>query len=272
MRRARLDLTYVGSNYSGWQRQPGKITIQSVLEECLRRLTSPPVTLVGSGRTDSGVHALKHPAHVDLDSRLTAPELSRALNALLPDDIAVRAARYVRPDWHARFDAKSKTYRYLIDNAPSKNPFLINRAWHRAEKFDIDRAKEAARGFIGRFDFSSFRASGCASTNPTLEIKNISIRRRGENLIALDVTGERFLRHMVRNIVGAIHEAARGAIEPDSIGRIIAERDRTEAGPCAPAHGLYLIDVEYDDDRSDPRYNAGFEHLMDSLNERILDR
>lgn len=243
-RRVRLDLEYLGAGYVGFQLQPNGLSIQEVVEKSLAKLVNHDVRVTASGRTDAGVHARLQPIHADVATRMTDEELMRGMNALLPEDIAVRDAKTVPPGWSARFSAKKKTYEYIILNCPCRSVFDHGRVWHIQKPLDIEAMREAARALAGEHDFSSFRSAGCAAKNTIRRLAVLEIEKEGDTL-RLIFTADGFLKQMVRNIVGSLVEVGRGKQPPSWVGEVLETKDRTKAGPCAPPEGLYLVDVVY---------------------------
>jgi tRNA pseudouridine38-40 synthase len=241
----KLTLAYDGTGSVGWQRQAEGTAIQQLLEDVLAILEGAPVTVHGAGRTDAGVHALGQVASVTLNRSIDAGTLTRALNAHLPETVRVLEAVDMPPAFHARFDARSKTYRYRIWNAPVLSPFERHYAWHVPEpRLDVPAMAAAARALEGRHDFAAFQASGSPTTMTVREIFSSTIVRDAA-LVTYEVSGEGFLRHMVRSIVGTLVEVGRGRRPPESIRDVIASRSRIEAGRTVPPHGLVLVRVEY---------------------------
>lgn len=241
-----LTLEYDGTDFSGWQVQPGQRTVQGSLEEVLRKmLRQPELRVTGSGRTDSGVHALGMGATFLCERDIPFRGLILGLNTQLPDDIAVLDAREVPAAFCARRWSKGKRYRYEIWNAPQFSPLLRHRAWHVYASLDINAMREGAAHLIGRHNFASFRAARCSSDHPIRDIRDISIYREGTKL-CIEVEGTAFLRHMVRNIAGSLVEVGRGNFPPSWIKEVLDSRDRRKAARTAPAHGLYLVQVFYD--------------------------
>lgn len=243
-RRVRLDLEYLGTRYAGFQLQPNGLSIQEVVEKAVSTLVSHPVRVIPSGRTDAGVHARLQPVHADVTTKLSDEDILRGMNALLPDDVAVISVKTVPDDWHARFSAREKTYVYTILNRPAPSAFDHGRVWHVRKPLDVEAMRKAAGALIGEHDFSSFRSSGCAAKSPVRRLSRLEVEKEGD-VIRLSFTANGFLKQMVRNIVGTLVEAGRGRIAPDDVSKILAARDRTKAGPCAPPEGLCLDKVGY---------------------------
>lgn len=244
-RRIRLNLEYLGTRYAGWQWQDNAVSIQQVVEEALGKITSLKSRVTASGRTDAGVHALNQPAHADVETKMSDSQIVKGMNALLPSDVVVKEVVTVPDDWSARFSAKEKTYRYTILNRERPSVFDQGRVWHIKKALDINTMRKAASSLVGEHDFTSFRSSGCAAKNPVRAIARLDIDQ-DDDTIELTFTANGFLKQMVRNIVGTLVETGRGKIAPDEILKILEERDRAKAGPCAPPQGLCLVDVLYE--------------------------
>jgi len=244
MPRIRLILQYHGARYHGWQVQPGQPTIQGTLQNALAKIAAAPVSLVASGRTDSGVHALAQVAHFDSDRVLPTETWPRALNANLPDDIVVLAADQVDDQFHARYLAVGKHYRYRILNRPIRCPFRRDRSWHIPQALNVAAMAEAANHLTGDHDYTSFRASGCGADTPNRTVHRIDVLRDGDEVV-FEVTGRGFLKQMVRNLVGTVVEVGHGREQSGWAAQVLAARDRCAAGPTAPAHGLTLVSVDY---------------------------
>lgn len=248
-----LKLKYDGSAYGGYQVQKNCPTIQRMLNDAALSLFGYDCDVTGCSRTDAGVHAECFCATVSkkgaagLETSVPVEKIPLALNARLPDDIAVFSAEWVEDDFHARYGVKEKTYVYKIHNAPARDPFMRNGAWHVPKRFSDDgvaAADAAARLLCGRHDFSSYMAAGSKVTDTVREVKHASVERRGD-LIVFTVTADGFLYNMVRIMCGTLVEVMEGARAPEDVLRITAARDRRAAGRTAPAHGLYLYDVKY---------------------------
>ena len=247
MRTFKLTLQYDGTNYVGWQRQPSGTSIQALVEDALAPIEGEAVTVHGAGRTDAGVHALAQVASVRLASSLDEPTLGRALNAVLPDDVRVVAVEEVGGDFHARFSATGKTYEYRIVNASFVSPFLARYAWHVPQRLELAAMQSAAGPLVGRHDFAAFQGGGsiAQSTERTVERIDWDEAQRFDRPLVMRISGDGFLRHMIRNIAGTLVEVGCGRWEPDRITAILASRSRSQAGPTAPAHGLFLVSVRY---------------------------
>ena len=259
-RNVRLVLAYDGLAFHGWQRQPGLRTVQSCLEDAAAKVTGGAVTLFASGRTDADVHALGQVAHFATRSRIPAGNLLKALNDLLPSEVRILKAEEAPEGFHARYHARSKLYRYRILQTPVCSPFVWRYVWHYPWPLDRRRMAEAARAFLGEHDFTSFAASAAtdeghgepearSQRQPKSMVRKISASRilwsERRQALVYEGEGNGFLHHMVRNIVGTLVEVGRGAMPPGEIVRIMEARDRTQAGPTAPAQGLCLVRVNY---------------------------
>ncbi len=245
MRTIKLTLEYDGTNYQGWQVQPKGETIQGVIEEKLTQLTGEPVRVVGSGRTDAGVHALGQVAHFKTKSQLDLGTIQRALNSLLPPDILVRAAEEVEEAFHARRGAKSKIYEYRIWNRPLRSVFCRLYAWHVPQKLDLREMRKAARCLVGEHDFSSFQSVGSPKRTAVRRVIRAEWKRNREGLLLFEIEANGFLKQMVRAIVGTLVEVGKGKLDSKGFERILESKDRKKAGPTAPALGLFLKEVTY---------------------------
>lgn len=244
MRNIKLVLEYDGIGYHGFQRQHGKITVQEVVENAISKLTGEKITVIGAGRTDSGVHAMGQVVNFRTCSRIPGDRFAPALNSMLPRDVVVTGSEEVDLKFHARFDAVSKLYRYTILNRRYPSALLRNRVYHyldRLNEYDMDLA---CKHIFGEHDFTSFCAAGASVKNFTRRIVHISCVRQ-DDLIIVEIQANGFLHNMVRIIVGTLIEVGRGRLCPDDIKRILEARDRTLAGPTVPASGLCLIKVNY---------------------------
>ncbi|MCX7779959.1 MAG: tRNA pseudouridine(38-40) synthase TruA [Negativicutes bacterium] len=243
-RNIKLTLAYDGTAYHGFQRQPNALTIQEVLEEKLAPLFGHRLAIVGSGRTDTGVHAYGQVVSFLTTGTIPVDRIPRAASGLLPNDIVVWYAEEVGPDFHARKSAKAKTYQYRIYNAPLPSPFERNHAWNVQAELDIDSMHQAAQATVGTHDFSSFRAAGGAPVSPVKTMLDAGCRREGR-MVIFSFTCTGFLYHMVRNLVGTIVEIGMGRRSLADFMFILAARDRKLAGITAPPQGLYLMEVTY---------------------------
>jgi tRNA pseudouridine38-40 synthase len=246
MRNIKLILEYDGTNYQGWQRQAGsgKPTIQETLEHALEKVAEEEVHTYSSGRTDAGVHALGHVANFKTSTAIPAAAWAPALNRVLPADIRVLASENVALDFHARYSALGKTYRYSILRRREPTALYRNYVWHINVPLNISRMRKGLAFLVGRHDFSAFRGSGCTARSSVRTIQSAKIRRRGD-FIEIWLEADAFLRYMVRNIIGTLVEVGLGRYHPEDVKRILESRDRKKAGRTAPSRGLYLINVTY---------------------------
>lgn len=254
-RTLKLTLAYDGTEFAGWQRQASERTVQAVLEDAIAPIEKGPVTVMGAGRTDAGVHASAQVASVSVGSSMSCEELRRALNATLPTDLRVMAIDEVPEAFSARRDARLKTYHYAIWNGVAVPPPLCRYAWHVPQPLDVGAMNEAASGLLGNHDFAAFQASGSdvkttvrrivVSTVRVVDVAPLVIGPAGDRLLRYEVTGTGFLRHMVRNIAGTLADVGRGRTTVDQVRRILGSRDRSQAGATAPPYGLVLWQVEY---------------------------
>ncbi len=244
--RVKLTIEYDGTNYCGWQRQPNGVTIQEALEKELFKLTGEAITLHGAGRTDSGVHALGQVAHFDTHSRIPPEKFCYALNTGLPRDIRVQESSLVPDDFHARFSARAKHYRYSIRLAPHAGALRRNIELHVHDALDVAAMQEAAKLVIGARDFASFAAAGSAVEDTVREVYRSEVSCLDGQMI-YDIIGSGFLYNMVRIITGTLLHIGRNALEPGHMSRVIAAKSRAAAADTAPAKGLALVKVFYDD-------------------------
>ncbi|MDR1989610.1 MAG: tRNA pseudouridine(38-40) synthase TruA, partial [Acidobacteriaceae bacterium] len=246
-------LAYDGAGFVGWQRQARGTSIQGLLEEICATLDGAPVTVEGAGRTDAGVHALAQTATVSLARDITAATFVRALNAHLPETVRVLSATLVGDEFHARFSAVAKAYRYRLWNDPILPPFERAYVWHVPwPRLDVDAMQRAADLLRGTHDFSAFTGAGSRTRTHEREILSVTVARhvdadgRGDGLITLDICGNGFLKHMVRNITGTLVDVGRGTRRADEMSLLLQRGDRHEAGRTAPARGLFLVKVFYE--------------------------
>ena len=237
-------LAYDGTGFHGWQVQPDAVTVQGTLLAAAQRLFDGDVRVVGASRTDAGVHALGQTVALTAESTHSAATVQSALNAHLPREIRVVAASEAPIGFDARRAAAGKRYVYLIDNGPVPSPLLLRWAWHVPGRLDVDAMRVGLRALAGRHDFGAFCAAPGRDADPLCRVRALHVRRR-RALLALVISADRFLHHMVRNVVGSAVEIGRGAQPPAWLGEVLRGRDRTRAGPTAPAHGLVLLRVMY---------------------------
>jgi tRNA pseudouridine38-40 synthase len=259
VRTLKITLWYDGTAFSGWQRQEEARTVQAVLEEAIAAIEGTPVTVTGAGRTDAGVHAAAQVASARIESRLAAADLLRAINARLPEDVRVREVHDVPDTFDARRGALSKTYRYALWLGAEPGPFLRHVVWHIDDSLDVEAMMQAAVALDGEHDFAAFQSTGSSVATSVrrvlssrLELADLHtgllLPASGSpdaRLLCYEVTATGFLRHMVRAIVGTLVEIGRGRWTAQDLKRILASRERAQAGPTAPPHGLMLWKVHY---------------------------
>lgn len=246
MRNIKLIIEYDGTAYHGWQSQSNAITVQDIVTKAVNGLTGEKCSLTGSSRTDTGVHAFGQVCNFYTNSGIPSEKFAFALNTILPDDIVIKHSQEVPEDFHARFSARGKTYRYLIYNSTFPSALLRNRAYHVFYHLDIESMQKAASYIVGTNDFAAFCASG-GSTKTTVRTITGATVNKCEETVEFLVTGDGFLYNMVRILAGTLIDIGIGKIKPDDISGIIKGRDRRRAGRTASAHGLYLVEVYYDD-------------------------
>jgi tRNA pseudouridine38-40 synthase len=265
-RTLKLTVQYDGTNYVGWQRQAVGVSIQGLLEEALEPFEGGPVTVHGAGRTDAGVHALAQVASVRTRTEHAVETLCRALNAVLPSDVRVLLVEDALPGFHARFDARSKTYEYRIANGAVVSAFDFRYSWHVPGRLNLEAMRLGAAALEGRHDFAAFQSSGGDVETTEREILSMEVGPdRGQTgvrpggpgrtgvrpaepipaAIVITVTGDGFLRHMVRTIAGTLVDVGLGRWPASQVADILASRDRRRAGRAAPAAGLFLVHVDY---------------------------
>lgn len=246
LRNVRLIIEYDGSNYHGWQSQAGsgRTTVQEAVERAIREISHDEARLYSSGRTDAGVHAFGHVANFATTKTMPAEAWAPALNHLLSRDIRVLRSDEVAPDFHARYSASGKTYKYVVLNRPAPSALHRNRAWQISRKLDLPAMRRAAGYLHGTHDFSAFRASTCSAKNPIRTLKSLVIKKQGD-FIDFWIEADAFLQHMARNIVGILIEVGLGRFKAGEVKRILASKDRRLAGKTAPPQGLYLVEVYY---------------------------
>lgn len=244
MKRIMLTVAYDGTDYHGWQYQPGVATIEGELNHHLSQLLQEEITVIGASRTDTGVHGLCNLAVFDTQTQIPPEKLSYALNRRLPEEIRIRCSREVEPDFHPRKCSSRKTYEYRIWNDGFENPLLRRYAHFTYQTLDVEKMREAAACLIGVHDFASFCAAGSTARTTVRTIYDLQVERQGK-LIVIRVTGNGFLYNMVRIIAGTLMEVGRGRREPRWVEEVLQARDRTAAGPTAPAKGLVLKKYEF---------------------------
>ncbi len=248
MRTIKLTLAYDGTGYAGWQVQPGENTVQAALEAAIEKITGEKVRAIASGRTDAGVHALGQVVGFRAQTHLAADVLQRALNAELPQDIAVLDAAEASEGFHPIRDAVRKRYRYVIHDGPVRDVLRRQYCWHYTSRLDDAAMARAARTLLGTHDFSSFETSGAERKDSIRTVCDLRVERgRGAEAdwITIEIEADGFLYNMVRAIVGTLVEVGRGAEDQSWIAEVLAAKDRRAAGPTAPPHGLFMVRVEY---------------------------
>jgi len=243
-RTVRLTLAYDGTAYRGWQVQPEGPTIQGLLTDVARRLLGKDARLTGASRTDAGVHALRQTVSLSGAFGLSPAAIQGALNDALPDDVRVLSVEEAQPGFNARRAALGKRYAYLIDDGPVANPLLRRYAWHVKWRLDVGAMRRALAVCRGRHDFSAFCAAPGRGQPAVCTVRALHVWRRRERVAVL-VSADRYLHHMVRNLVGSAVAVGRGARDPAWLGTVLASGDRRLAGPTAPAHGLTLVRILY---------------------------
>ena len=246
MRRIRTIIAYDGTDYVGWQTQPNGVAVQETIERAIREVTGEQTTLQGSGRTDSGVHARAQVAHFDTGARMAADKFAVALNTHLPPDVRVLFSEEVSPDFHARFSAKEKQYRYFVQTGPHADVFARRYALHAYMPLDLELMNEAAALAVGAHDFSAFMSTG-REVDTAVRTLSLSRWEKQGKFLVYTVQGNGFLYNMVRILVGTMVGMGSGRIPRDSMEKALASLSRKDAGPTAPPHGLVLWRVKYPD-------------------------
>jgi len=254
MHRLAVGLEYDGTAFNGWQSQPHAPSVQQELSEAASKVANESLEVVGAGRTDTGVHATLQVAHFDTTAFRSEDSWRRGINTHLSPNVRVHWVKAVSQDFHARFSAQSRAYRYLILNRRTESALDRQRAWHLNQVLDLEAMQTAAAFLRGKHDFSSFRASSCQSHSPVRTMTHVELSREGA-CIRLDIRGDAFLHHMVRNIAGSLVRVGKGESTSDWFGEVMQARDRKLAGITAPPHGLYLVDVVYPDEFDLPTGN-----------------
>jgi tRNA pseudouridine38-40 synthase len=244
MRTILLLIEYDGTCFAGWQLQPNGRSVQEVVEGALAELLGEPVRLHSAGRTDAGVHACAMPAHFATERNLPLRAFRDGLNRLLPADVAVHAAYEVPDDFHARYVARAKWYRYSLDRRAVRSPLAARRSWQVRDSLDLVAMRKAAELLVGEHDFAAFRASGCAARTTVRRLDAVDLVEDG-TLLHIDVRGSGFLRNMVRMLVGTLIEIGRKKRPATDIARLLANEPGVRAGATAPPHGLCLMSVDY---------------------------
>ncbi|QQE74710.1 tRNA pseudouridine(38-40) synthase TruA [Brevibacillus composti] len=247
MRRLKCRVAYDGTDFSGFQVQPEQVTIQGEIEAALQRITGETIQIAGSGRTDAGVHARGQVFHFDTRSGIPIEKWAFVLNNQLPDSIVILSVEEASPDFHARFDAKAKEYRYCIDNGPVANVFRHRYADHIRSPLDLEAMRQAARHLVGTHDFTSFCSAKTFVEDKVRTVYDLRVEAAGDEVWVI-CRGNGFLYNMVRIIVGTLVEVGQGKRQPDELLSILQGRDRELAGKTAPAKGLTMWEVFYEDE------------------------
>lgn len=243
--RIKMVVAYDGTNYKGWQVQPNGITIEEVLNKNLSKLLGEEIVVSGASRTDSGVHSLGNIAVFDTNTRMPADKIAFALNQRLPEDIVVQGSCKVEDGWHPRYQNSRKTYEYRILNRTFRMPTRRLDTYFYHYPLDVEKMKKAAAYLVGEHDFKSFCAIGAQVKTTVRTIYACDVEKDGD-IITIRVTGNGFLYNMVRIIAGTLVQVGGGAVAPDEVGEILAKKDRSAAGPTAPAHGLTMMGIEFE--------------------------
>jgi tRNA pseudouridine38-40 synthase len=243
---------YDGSAFCGWQWQDDAPSVQAAVEAALSQVANAPLRVITAGRTDSGVHASGQVIHFDTDAQRTSRAWIRGANSNLPPQVALLWAREVDPEFHARFSATGRGYRYVILNRSIRPTFLARRVTHEYRPLDVARMQQAAALLVGTHDFSSYRAIQCQARSPVRELRRLEVRREGD-FVAITAEANAFLHHMVRNLAGVLMSIGAGEREPDWARQVLEARDRTLGGITASPHGLYLMTVDYPEAFGIPR-------------------
>ena len=243
-RNIRITVEYDGTDFSGWQRQPGLRTVQDQLESAIRQMTGEEVRVQGAGRTDAGVHADGQVASFPLAAAIPEHGLLRGLNSILPPDIAIVAVSEAPEGFDARFSARGKVYRYQIWSHLVRSPLHARSSWHCRSTLDMAAMRAAARALVGEHDFRAFRASDCERRTTVRAVRRLDVDRQGA-LLTLEIEATAFLKNMVRIVVGTLVDLGRGQLPPDAVARMLETGDRTAGGVTAPPQGLTLLRVIY---------------------------
>ena len=261
--RIALGIEYDGAGFNGWQTQPDRRSVQDALENALASLAKVPISTICAGRTDAGVHALDQVVHFDTEVERPQSAWVRGTNRFLPPNVAVRWARSVGDDFHARFGALRRSYDFWLLNDTVRSPLAHARATLVYRPLDTDAMARAAGYLLGSHDFSSFRSAECQAASPIRDLQKLEVRRFGR-WIRVRATANAFLHHMVRNITGALVAVGIGRYPADWVAEVLAARDRSKAAPTLGAEGLYLARVEYDARFDLPAPNVALPHRFDA--------
>ena len=245
MRNIRLTIEYDGKEFNGWQKQPNKLNIQGNLEKVISDLTKEEIEIIGSGRTDAGVHALGQVANFKTNSNIPIEKIAIAINSRIKQSIRIKKAEEVDERFHSRYNCKRKTYRYIINTSETGSAIYRNLEYNIKMQLDVKKMQEAVNFFVGEHDFSAFKSSGTSSKSSVRTIYNAKVEQDGERII-IELTGNGFLYNMVRIISGTLVEVGLNKIKPEDITKIIESKNRQNAGKTLPPCGLYLVSVEYE--------------------------
>jgi tRNA pseudouridine38-40 synthase len=241
----KITIEYDGTDYHGWQRQANDRTIQGEIEKALMTMTGNKITLTGAGRTDAGVHAFGQVANFLCHTGLDPHVFQKGLNSLLPKDIVITRCTQVSVKFHARYDVKSKSYHYRILNRELPAAIFRRYAWHIRKRLNLDAMSGSLCYIIGTHDFKAFEGTGSPRANTVRSVMHADLEKRNDGYLVFKIQGNGFLRFMVRNIVGTLVDVGLGKMMPGDINRILVSKDRNLAGITAPAHGLFLMNVNY---------------------------
>ena len=244
MRNIKLTIEYDGKDFNGWQKQPNKLNIQGTIEKAIESIVGHEINLTASGRTDAGVHAIGQVANFKTDSKIPIDKFAIAINSRLKKSIVIKEAEEVEEKFHSRLNCKQKTYRYIINNSKQGSAIYRNLEYHVSNNLNVAKMKEAVKYFEGEHDFKGFKASGTSSKNSVRTIYKADVYKKDDR-IYIELTGSGFLYNMVRIISGTLLDVGLEKIEPQVIPDIINSQKRENAGKTLPAHGLYLVKVEY---------------------------
>jgi len=244
-RNYRLLIEYDGTRYHGWQRQTRDRTVQGAIETALKTMIGEEVTLIGSGRTDAGVHALGQVANFRCAANLAPQAFQAGLNSLLDDDIVICACELVNDAFHARYDSRAKTYRYTILNRPLPQALGRQYAWHIRKALDLNAMRKAAAHIVGTHDFKAFEGTGSPRSHTTRKVQRAEWMRQEPDRLHFEIEADGFLRYMVRNLVGTLIDVGLGKKSVDDFLTILQSRDRSQASATAPPQGLFLVSVKY---------------------------
>lgn len=245
MKNFKITIEYDGSRYCGWQRQNNDPTIQETIEQALMKMTDQKISVIGSGRTDAGVHAYGQVANFKCDTTLTTSDFRGGLNSLTPEDIVIAECEAVADEFHARFSVTSKIYHYRILNRSNPSAIMRQYAWHIRKTLDLDDMRTAIPHLLGSHDFKALEGAGSPRSHTVRNVMNANLTKVDDGYLVFEIEADGFLRYMVRNIVGTLVEVGLGKISPADVKHILDSKDRSRAAATAPAHGLFLKRVNY---------------------------